>query len=209
MRYAILLLLAFTGPVVAADPPAKALALWSWNVQQPTYAETFRHVQEGGVAVVCVGVKAIQIEGFHVHAAKAIDGYETGYHVCSIVGKEMQCSRLLVEPTAEAILARVKEHNSAKAGITPELIPLVVAPARAAPYRDPPGTHRHQCPHDGFVWSHRPGGSHACPQCGRESKATHSHYTGPLPPSTLAPRPAPAKPQRISMNGRIVDECST
>lgn len=90
----------------------------------------------------------------------------------------------------------------------------VAAQPATSPYRDAPGTHRHRCPTDGTIWSHTPGGSHACPTCGRESAETRKHYTGPDAPTA---KPVPAKPKRISMNGRWYDqypdgrlvECST
>lgn len=112
-----------------------------------------------------------------------------------------------------AILATPPQAPPLRATL-PQAPPLVAVakPAAVTPYRDAPGTHRHRCPIDGTVWAHSPGGSHACPTCGRESSETRKHYTGPA-----APTPAPAKPKRVSKNGRWYDlyadgrlvECAT
>lgn len=100
---------------------------------------------------------------------------------------------------------------------SPKMAMRVAAPVAVAPYRDPVGWHRHKCESAacGFVWSHPDGTSsagHYCPGCGRYE---NDHYKGTAPPTTA--KPVPARPKRISMNGRWYDqypdgrlvECST
>lgn len=107
--------------------------------------------------------------------------------------------------TAEPNAVRVDAIPGEPAGVydchrgpdgTPKMVARV---AKTKPVATVKG-HSHRCPVDGTIWTHAdgdPSASHNCPTCGRRVLDKHD-------PNVAVP--APAKPKRISMNGRWFDQ---
>lgn len=84
-------------------------------------------------------------------------------------------------------------------------IATIVVSGYAKGYIDPVGYHRHKCNKDGFVWSHKPGGSHICPLCGITQYIQYQGVDPPTPRATGGFIPSkPAVPALFDDGSRII-----